>query len=618
MESGESANKTNNRDKYCWICHKARSSSKFQCTTCSRSFHDSCVIPVLNDIGGANSECCAVCITMRRTKDAEEKKQLKMLKYVMNDVSRNPEFKILKNLTWQNSSDEIFHPIDLSKIKQLVKKQSYDSFNAFLVDIKYIHHNSAIYSGESSCTTAASKLHTFCMKETEIITDCAGCYENKRLKPTQWRTMACDEPHLILVVKLKNGLEPAKFISATDDRELVKVVLFGHDTFIKIPTQSCRLYAMKISAEVNVKDGYEELKQYVKNVEKKFNCRFVDTLPCTPLDLDRIDEHMDAMFPGYNDCIPPENKVTEVISIKDDDYDSDSDRKDNFGTEGSPVKMRRIEIDDFSAFQQIRHLSDTLQSKFEVQQNELNTLKRKYVNREKLNKELSERLQTMTAEREQIKLNEIQMKEMYDGQVASLNNQLSIEVKEKELKQSRLRLLHSENKQKAIKLTQAAKNVNQLQMSAKETKDAYEKEVAALNQSFSIEIQNAKTAMDKLKTDHANEMATLNEVHQRVLGENQTLLQKIEAMSSENTAALTKANDEIANLKETHEKLIEELRENVQKTMDEQIAKLCEQHKKDIEDAVERSKKENFHAIQKELPAFFANQTSAFIEMLKQ
>ncbi|XP_031637922.1 uncharacterized protein LOC116350306 [Contarinia nasturtii] len=363
-------------DKYCWYCHGLNRT--FNCSTCFRSYHPWCININLDNIGVKNSESCSACIFPKRSKDPcteESLVQLKMLNYIMTDVERNSDFKMLKNLQEFINDPKIFKSIDLNTMKKNFVSQKYATLYSFLVDIEGIYHNCFIMERNSTLSRTAKKLLLFCEDEVEAISSCTYCYENKHLRPHEWRTMACNRPHLILRVKLpsratpslkfwsiENGFKywPAKFISGTTNQSNIKVIFFDDNKLVNISQENCQLYTteMSMNEEHNQKDdinpALEELKQYATNVERKFNCRFVDTLSCTAFDLDRIDDHMNAMFSGYNDSLPTQ--------------------KDPASTEEIPLKKRRIDNEassEVDCFQQIINMSTELKSKFEVQKNEL-------------------------------------------------------------------------------------------------------------------------------------------------------------------------------------------------------------------------------------------------------
>ncbi|XP_031637976.1 zinc finger MYND domain-containing protein 11-like [Contarinia nasturtii] len=657
----------NGHDKYCWTCHTGQ--TEIQCCTCFRSFHQTCMDPDLDNVGVTKSKICSVCIMMRKSKDAvNNRQQLKLLKYVITDVMRNPNFLKLKNSAgWQKASKEILVPIDLSKINNDVKCQRYSSIYAFIVDVKCLYHNCAcaIYSENPNFAQEAYDLLKFCTQETEAISSCTICYENKRLKPMEWRTIACNKQHLLLWAKLpvratrslnfwpiEKGFKywPAKFISGTANRGEIKVIFFDDDKFVNISQENCQLYTTDTINEAQQMDGswmaaaIEELKQYAANVQRKFNCRFVDTLPCTPFDLDRIKEHTKAMFSGYDNSLPTHNNF---IRIQDEESTSYGGRIDNIGIDENPAKKRRIDndrtqiqneiiqdvpdedcadnntgIDEISAKKQrndhendtlnefrqvVSLLSSTLLPKFEVQQNEWNALKGQYANSQRLNKELNERLKAVISERNQLKMNAsiapglTMIKDAYDTDFPNKLMSLTEESGS----------LHRGIEQKNDAIEHDQKKLQQNLSKLERKNNDLQRKLLERNTTVEImktlQSSEAKRTMDVVKNDHAREMKKLNQSLKQLHAENQTLMVQIEVMNSEHSDTkneLVKANEKIATLKRNHKNSAEQLRENLEighrkmmkkfqekleKEHQSQIDEIREQHQKNLRDEVERA-----------------------------
>lgn len=127
-------------------------------------------------------------------------------------------------------------------------------------------------------TEIAKRLLLFCEYEVDCILNCAKCYENKRTNPDEWRTIACDWPHLLLWAKLprstpfwpaKKGVSfwPAKLLAIMGND--IKVVFFDHAEFEVIPATNCFLYSSTDPSLTYAKADPRDIKDAlnVKNIE---------------------------------------------------------------------------------------------------------------------------------------------------------------------------------------------------------------------------------------------------------------------------------------------------------------------------------------------------------------
>lgn len=397
-------------------------------------------------------------------------------------------------------------------------------------------------------------------------------------------------------------------------------------------------------------------------------------MPCTPFDLDRVDEFTKAMFPGVDevshtaknmeiaqckkidstqskkcakttgstdrdDEIPTKRPkidenasiVVEVTQCKESDSQADINDSNNkipsnmpkidenaridveitrcqnidrkFDLIGSndeiPSKIPKIDKDaalEVDYFEQIANFNSVLRSKFQRQSTELDNLKMKYASSEQLNKQLYERLQAMQSDHDQLEFNRIietnKTRNDHAREIELLQNKYDIEHKKMEQMQSRNLFLHSEFTRKNDELTKAVELEKKAKNCLNSFKKKYKQEL--------IEMQS------KLKD----------------------LSAQIQVTKSENE----KGNEKIAALIKSHEKSIEQLRENLkighQKEMNDfqlkldkerrsELTELREQHKKEMNEK-ERAKEQYMTAVKNQLPAFIANQLSNFITNLKQ
>ncbi|XP_031638041.1 uncharacterized protein LOC116350395 [Contarinia nasturtii] len=569
----------------------------------------------------------------------------------------NPDFQMLNDhIVWHRSNAEIALPIDLNEIDFKVKGQLYDSFHAFIGDIECILHNCFIHSGSNwIIMKAASNLIKFCAQEFEEICSCYDCYEKKRLKSNEWRKMVCNKLHLLLWVKLSTkamrsqncwpcekdfNYWPAKFISFTPNQTSIKVIFFGHNNFVDVPAENCQLFTINSSSPINkahrmtgIGLAIEELKQYTASIKRKFNCRFVDTLPCTPFDLERIEEHMNAMFPGYNDRLPTQHSLASTQGKESILYDG---HIDNGGVDEIPAKKQRLNISkEVDCFQQM----SKLKSKLEIQMSELNTLMRQHANSEPLNKQLNERLQAVTSERNKLRMNASielnQISNAHAREVTALNEKLSIEKMKNKQKCSRIRSLNREIAKSKYELCLREEKTHQQALTENQTKiddllaeiqvmsaenarateaiatmkENHQKSTKQLRDILAAGHKNAMKLFEtKLRKEYQSEIASLNQTHVKVLN---GLLAQIQEMNSKMLAKKCNGIDE-----EDKRRIEQEWSKSLEADHQKELQELRELHKKEL-DEKELAKERILIAIE-QFPDFIAHQLSAFTEHLSK
>ena len=100
--------------------------------------------------------------------------------------------------------------------------------------------------------------------ETKAITNCAECYNNKHMYPLEWRSMACNKLHLVLLAKLSRTLNfwlfkkgfthwPAKLLSIdrTSSSTSLKVIFFESSEIFEISAHDCWIYSTKPANSLN-------------------------------------------------------------------------------------------------------------------------------------------------------------------------------------------------------------------------------------------------------------------------------------------------------------------------------------------------------------------------------
>ncbi|XP_055306194.1 uncharacterized protein LOC129570560 [Sitodiplosis mosellana] len=348
QDDTENANRSiQSVDEFCWQCDKRR--IKVNCSTCFRSFHDSCLsMKDCNNDG--NPFVCLVCELLQKSEhDNLMDRQLiaRLLELVMGKVAKN-KFHHLERL----QGDDIINPIGLKDIEQKIDSMLYTSLDAFIVDIECIYHNYAIRNKELA---TVEKLVKLCESEIDQISSCANCYENKHKQPNGGRTLACSKPHLVLWVKLdrkikllcnshnrSNSFWPAKLLTVIDGDKMVKVSFFGRSELSDIPIENCFIYSNEVPRSQSqahkskdLKAAQKEVTEYGRSIQKEFG-RFQIKSKSVPFNPKHYNAHMAAMFPDIlRSGSPSEHDYcgSNDDASSTDGSDSSSNRDDSTETE---------------------------------------------------------------------------------------------------------------------------------------------------------------------------------------------------------------------------------------------------------------------------------------------
>lgn len=327
----------------------------------------------------------------------------------------------------------------------------------------------------------------------------------------------------------------------------------------------------------------------------------MDTLPCTPFDLNSIDDHMKAMFPD-------DGSTTQNNRPRSQDEVHDR----NEHSIEPPTKIPRINNNsyDSEAFDDIVNRVNAV--KFNSEQHlKLNALRGHYADTEKENKYLKERLQTMTSKLIQLEKNASKTKEI-NTYLAFLKASLSTEI------------------QKVSKILPEVKKDHENQMSTlTETHNKIIAEKQIKIDDLMSQLDTIEKRMAEFKRKIKN-ISMLTEERDKIIASQKNQIQNIRTeCSNAKRALMVKAKEKEAILIENHKKSSEQLRENLQtghlKAMkkfddklrtehakeieflknkhDIELDKLRKQHKKDLEDVKEQTSND----LQNKLKAFMAN-----------
>lgn len=90
----------------------------------------------------------------------------------------------------------------------------------------------------------------------------------KYTKSSKWRTLVCDKPHLLLLIKLDDELKapdipsnrshlwPAKLLSVDD--KVVNVIFFCRSKLVEIPIKNCFVYSKRPLTQTQRSRNFED------------------------------------------------------------------------------------------------------------------------------------------------------------------------------------------------------------------------------------------------------------------------------------------------------------------------------------------------------------------------
>lgn len=101
----------------------------------------------------------------------------------------------------------------------------------------------------------ATNLAEFIALEMRRLRDCAECYSNRQKYPRDWFTMVCEEPHIIVWIKINDAYWPAKLMSVnwTLNGSKTQVRLFASKT--EMLWTECFLYSEEYPGNMNTRSA---------------------------------------------------------------------------------------------------------------------------------------------------------------------------------------------------------------------------------------------------------------------------------------------------------------------------------------------------------------------------
>ncbi|XP_055306173.1 MYND-type zinc finger-containing chromatin reader ZMYND8-like [Sitodiplosis mosellana] len=316
-------------DTFCWDCCVENTTLK--CSNCPRSFHPKCAR------SKKRNDCetwrCPICIELDATKNTDDKECLDMLPIMINRVLNDEKFASLKVPLKGAKPDCLVNLIDLTKIND--KIYSYTSFFEFLTDIQCIVHNCLIlFSDKHDMVKTAKSLEEYLEHEIKSVKKCIECYSNANKHPTNWSTMVCAKPHLVLWAKVIGyNYWPGKCMKVEGD--MVNVRFFGDYTEADVLATNCFLYSKTNPSVKSIKpsDRYKlalkDADKYIQNIRKTFGSyKLAETK--TPFDPTLLNQYLLDSIPGAGSSPIVSKGITDgssdaLINALEDQIHSDAD-----------------------------------------------------------------------------------------------------------------------------------------------------------------------------------------------------------------------------------------------------------------------------------------------------
>ncbi|XP_055543640.1 MYND-type zinc finger-containing chromatin reader Zmynd8-like isoform X2 [Wyeomyia smithii] len=303
-------------DKFCWRCKTCEPGLE-TCAGCIRCFHPVCLKLNPAFFIVEKKWNCPECIKLQSSDESGSdeggkpvKDKLKIdsltvsLKFAMKRMQLlkgSMIFNPLDNEQFPNYAQYVTKHVDLAMLQKNVDDQKYQSTDAFQADIGWILHNASIYPNNSKLLPIAKALMKICKQELNEIEACNECYFNANTCKT-WFTEVCTKPHLLVWAKLKGfPFWPAKLMSVNSN-QLVDVRFFGDHDRAWVPIKECYLFCekdpnTKLQRRTNMAECMREAEQYIAKLKRKFG-QFKYAEFRTPVEANRLDEHLESMIPG--------------------------------------------------------------------------------------------------------------------------------------------------------------------------------------------------------------------------------------------------------------------------------------------------------------------------------
>lgn len=298
-------------DKFCWRCKTCEPGLE-TCSGCIRCFHPVCLKLSPAFFIVEKNWNCPECIKGDSQIDDKPAKDMKLkqdsltvsLKFTMKRMQQLKGSAILNPLDkeqFPNYDEYVTKHIDLTTLQNSIAEQKYSTTEAFLADVSWMLHNATIYPLNNKLLSIAKGLIKICKQEINEIEACNECYFNANTSKT-WFTEVCTKPHLLVWAKLKGfPYWPAKLMSVNVN-QLADVRFFGDHDRAWVPIKECFLFCdkdpnTKQHRRTNMAECMREAETYIAKLKKKFG-HFNYAEMRTPLEMGKLDEHLEAMVPG--------------------------------------------------------------------------------------------------------------------------------------------------------------------------------------------------------------------------------------------------------------------------------------------------------------------------------
>ncbi|XP_062559260.1 MYND-type zinc finger-containing chromatin reader Zmynd8-like isoform X2 [Armigeres subalbatus] len=301
-------------DKFCWRCKTCEPGLE-ACSGCIRCFHPVCLKLSPAFFIVEKNWNCPECIKGDSLVDGANDKPTKDMKLKQDSLIVSLKFTMkrmqqLKGSTILNPLDKEQFPnydgyvtkhVDLTTLQTNIAEQKYLTTEAFQADVSWMVHNATIYPLNNKLLSIAKGLMKICKQEINEIEACNECYFNANTSKT-WFTEVCTKPHLLVWAKLKGfPYWPAKLMSVNVN-QLADVRFFGDHDRAWVPIKECFLFCdrdpnTKQHRRTNMAECMREAETYIAKLKKKFG-QFNYAELRTPLEMGKLDEHLEAMLPG--------------------------------------------------------------------------------------------------------------------------------------------------------------------------------------------------------------------------------------------------------------------------------------------------------------------------------
>ncbi|XP_055640789.1 MYND-type zinc finger-containing chromatin reader Zmynd8 isoform X2 [Toxorhynchites rutilus septentrionalis] len=296
-------------DKFCWRC-KTCDPGLEACTACVRCFHPVCMKLNPAYFIVEKKWNCPECVKLHQAEEESGKDKLKIdsltvsLKFAMKRMQMlkgSTIFNPLEKEQYPNYDQYVTKHTDLKMLQKNVSDQRYQTTDGFQADVSWILHNAAIYPNNNKLLPVAKSLLKICKQEMNEIEACNECYFNANTSQT-WFIEVCAKPHLLVWAKLKGfPFWPAKLMSVNNN-QLADVRFFGDHDRAWVPIKECFLFCekdpnTKLQRRSNMAECMREAEAYISKIKKKFG-QFHYAEFRTPVEMNKLDDHLDAMIPG--------------------------------------------------------------------------------------------------------------------------------------------------------------------------------------------------------------------------------------------------------------------------------------------------------------------------------